>query len=226
MRRNFIEVALYSEFSPDGVDPERTERPLGRWAGPVNYTILGEEVSDQDRRDIVDLMLRLSELTGLEVNSTTPEAIRTFANFQILFLNEEERRIIVDTSTTNDGFGGQEFRREWATNLNRPCIGQIRYDSDRNITHARVYIKSETSGIFRKSCIHEEIVQSFGLLNDADWIRPSLFNDTNEFALMTLHDEYLMRILYDDRLSSGMKEPEVTPLLDDIVRSLDLEGSS
>ncbi|MEL6792451.1 MAG: DUF2927 domain-containing protein, partial [Pseudomonadota bacterium] len=64
------------------------------------------------------------------------------------------------------------------------------------------------------------------LANDANWIRPSLFNDTNEFALMTLHDEYLMQILYDDRLSPGMEVEDVEPLLDQIIADIRPEAES
>ena len=43
--------------------------------------------------------------------------------------------------------------------------------------------------------------------------RPSLFNDSLEFALLTEHDAILLRMLYDPRLRPGMTAGEVRPLL-------------
>jgi hypothetical protein len=36
-----------------------------------------------------------------------------------------------------------------------------------------------------------------GLANDSRQARPSIFNDDQEFALLTGHDELLLTILYD-----------------------------
>ena len=59
-----------------------------------------------------------------------------------------------------------------------------------------------------------------GLPNDDETVRPSLFNDDEEFALMTLHDELLLRILYDDRLEPGMSPEESMPIVRQIAREL------
>ncbi|MEL6700412.1 MAG: DUF2927 domain-containing protein, partial [Pseudomonadota bacterium] len=43
--------------------------------------------------------------------------------------------------------------------------------------------------------------------------RPSIFNDDEEFALLTTHDEALLRILYDPRLRRGMTERTARPIV-------------
>ena len=48
--------------------------------------------------------------------------------------------------------------------------------------------------------------------------RPSLFNDSLEFAFLTEHDEILLRMLYDPRLRPGMSIAEARPLLPAIAR--------
>ena len=52
-----------------------------------------------------------------------------------------------------------------------------------------------------------------GLPNDSPEARPSLFNDSLEFALLTEHDAILLRMLYDPRLRPGMTAAEARPLL-------------
>ena len=43
-----------------------------------------------------------------------------------------------------------------------------------------------------------------GLANDSPDARPSVFNDDEEFAFLTRHDELLLKMLYDPRLRPGM----------------------
>ena len=63
-------------------------------------------------------------------------------------------------------------------------------------------------------------MQALGLGNDHSEVRPSIFNDDEEFALLTRHDEYLLRILYDPRLKSGMTAEEAVPIVRQIIREM------
>ncbi|MEO1000258.1 MAG: DUF2927 domain-containing protein, partial [Pseudomonadota bacterium] len=45
-----------------------------------------------------------------------------------------------------------------------------------------------------------------------------------EFALLTEHDEYILRILYDDALRPGMTLEEARPLIPGIVERIRPEG--
>ncbi|MEO1065715.1 MAG: DUF2927 domain-containing protein, partial [Actinomycetota bacterium] len=83
-----------------------------------------------------------------------------------------------------------------------------------------VLLKDETRGALRESCYHEEFAQFMGLMNDDDRVRPSIFNDDEEFAFLTEHDTWLLRMLYDDRLRPGMTAEEVRPLLRPIIDRL------
>ena len=81
-------------------------------------------------------------------------------------------------------------------------------------------IRAEQSGLMRKSCIHEEVAQGLGLANDSPYARPSIFNDDDEFALLTTHDEMLLRILYDPRLTPGMSAEAALPIVEDLASRL------
>ena len=65
-------------------------------------------------------------------------------------------------------------------------------------------IRTEHPDLMRDACYHEEIAQGLGLANDSPKARPSIFNDDEEFAFLTTHDERLLSILYDHRLRPGM----------------------
>jgi hypothetical protein len=68
--------------------------------------------------------------------------------------------------------------------------------------------------------VHEEIAQGLGLPNDSPAARPSIFNDDEEFALLTRHDELLLRILYDRRLRPGMLPDDARPIVTEIAEEL------
>jgi len=93
-------------------------------------------------------------------------------------------------------------------------------EDDPTIRQALVYLHGDLQGLYRKLCFHEEIAQSLGLFNDHPQVRPSIFNDDDEFALLTTHDEYLLRILYDPRLTPGMRADEAMPLVGAIIEDL------
>ena len=59
-----------------------------------------------------------------------------------------------------------------------------------------------------------------GLPNDNDDVRPSIFNDDQEFGLLTDHDAYLLRALYDDRLKPGMPVETAMPKVRQIMKEL------
>ncbi|MEO0831451.1 MAG: DUF2927 domain-containing protein, partial [Pseudomonadota bacterium] len=70
------------------------------------------------------------------------------------------------------------------------------------------------------------IAQGLGLANDSPVARPSIFNDDEEFALLTTHDEFLLRMLYDNRLKAGMTETEARPIAARIAAELVGDGAS
>ena len=67
-------------------------------------------------------------------------------------------------------------------------------------------------------CIHEELAQGLGLANDSPAARPSIFNDDDEFALLTTHDTHLLGMLYDKRLQTGMTLDAARPIIRQMAR--------
>jgi hypothetical protein len=114
----------------------------------------------------------------------------------------------------------------WRRSPNWICGAWLgaRREAPNTLTVAFIFIGDEVTGLSRLSCIEEEIIQSLGLRNDDPRVRPSIFNDDDEFALLTQHDEYLLRILYDKRLRPGMRSDEARPIVRQIVDEIRPEG--
>lgn len=208
LARNFIEVALYSEYIPG--HQRREPKTLRRWQSKIKYTYSGDSATQEDRQNTRELIKRIEALTPLSFEEN----------------DKYDLLIGIFNSLIKDRFGAEfvSFQEIWASNFNTPCVGRLIQNEDGSKGLAMMFIKDELSGIQRKACLHEEITQALGLTNDGDDIRPSIFNDDQEFALLTRHDEYLLQILYDDRLSFGMTEDEVRPLLPEIIADIRPEG--
>lgn len=188
-------------------DEYRLAKPLTRWQGPVRYAVLGDA---DDQGQVDGLMARMAGLTGLDIVAA-PERD---ANFIVLMLDENERR------AARRMFGDSESRLFFDSFLSAvfDCGAIADWSNDApEITRALVYLHGDLRGLYRRLCFHEEISQSFGLFNDDPTVRPSIFNDDDEFALLTKHDEYLVRILYDPRLRVGMTEEEAMPIVHHII---------
>lgn len=222
---NFVRIALYDEYVTYSgqVVAMETESRLRRWEQPIRLAIVfGATIPEATRRasrdEIVSFAARLQRLTGVPFQISEPEA----ANFHVLILNEDERQ----------GFGPDLQRL--VPGIDATAVGTIAgmprstfclvlaFSENGASTYSRAVavIWGEHPDRLRRSCIHEELAQGMGLANDSPAARPSIFNDDEEFALLTPHDELLLRILYDRRLRPGMAPAEARPIVETIAAEL------
>ena len=222
--RNFKRVALHHEAdaTEPGGEGNWNQNPIIRWHGPLKYGLFGDAATPDDRAEVTRLMARIAALTGLEVTEDESEA-----NFLILITGPDDREgVSADLAQFSPALA--ETFDFWRRSPEVICVANNLFSgADGNLLAAGlVVIGSETTGILRQACLHEEIVQALGLANDHPEVRPSIFNDDGEFALLTEHDEHLLRILYDDRLKPGMTAEEAIPIVRQIVAGIPLDGSS
>ena len=220
--RNFNLVAFGSEFDIENgryvTRARKSGDVLRRWTKPLHYRLLGR-VTVRDEGDVAEFAERLSQATGLSIQPAGDDAT---ANLEIRFLGPDERRRLGDR--LEDGPLAELFGI-WARTPQWPCAGEFYYQRPPNaeaneITYATIYIRDEVRGLYRKSCIEEEMSQVLGLGRDDASVRPSIFNDDEEFALLTRHDTMLLRILYDHRLRPGMSPVEALPTVRRIATEL------
>ncbi len=223
--RNFIKIALYEEYSEIGgrlVARESASR-LHRWTKPVTLSIeFGASVPPsartRDSNETARLVSRIANATGHRISQVPAGQ----GNFRVFVVNEEERRAL-----------GPTLRRimpnisptalNTVVNLPRTtyCLAfATDPESDGTYHQAVAVIRAEHPDLLRASCLHEEITQGMGLSNDYQLARPSIFNDDEEFAFLTRHDELLLKMLYDERLRPGMTETEARPIVERIAREL------
>lgn len=92
--------------------------------------------------------------------------------------------------------------------------------------HATVFIPNDVSPQEVRDCLHEEIGQALGPLNDLYRLPDSIFNDDNFNAVLTGFDMLILRAYYDGSLRSGMTREEVAARLPAILSRLNPAGNS
>lgn len=214
---NFVQIAAYNEFTLrlGRYVNTRSKGRVQRWTQPVKLSLsFGPSVPDDqvsdDQRKVGAYVRKLAQVTDAPISFARSEP-----NFHVAVLDADELA----------GFGPK--LQEWVPGMT-PAIARQITDMPRDI-YCAVYafseagnqdefvkavaiVRAEHPDLLRLSCFHEEIAQGLGLSNDSPSARPSIFNDDDEFALLTRHDELLLQMLYDDRLPLGATPEQVRPV--------------
>ncbi|EPX75759.1 DUF2927 domain-containing protein [Salipiger mucosus] len=222
LARNFERIALAEEYER-GAGLRPSSGRLGRikkWVKPVRVSAefgasVGADRRVTDRNMLTQFLNRLGRVTGHPISMTRPET----ANFHVLFMSEDDKGAIaprVRELVPDVNPASLEVFRNLPRSIHCLVIAFSDTPGGYDYGTAIAVIRAEHPDLLRRSCIHEEVAQGLGLGNDSPEARPSIFNDDDEFALLTTHDERLLEILYDPRLRPGMSAEEARP----IVRSL------
>lgn len=229
LANNFLRIAMYEEYDRalGGTVASTAPMQLTRWQGPVRVGLrFGASVpADKRATDtarIASYLARLSGLTGLPIRLADGNP-----NFFIHIASVDERRALGPAlqSALPQLSAAQA---SGVTNLDRStyCLVWTQSDTGSNLyERAFVFIPSEHPDLMRLACIHEEIAQGLGLPNDSPQARPTIFNDDEEFALLTRQDELMLRMLYNPQLRPGMTEQQARPIVETLATRL-LGGES
>lgn len=218
---NFRAIALGEEYERNGgLQASRSaDGRIKKWTKPVRVAVdfapLVSPLQIQDDRAMVARFTRrLARVTGHPIALSKRDP-----NFHVIFATHDDldyaaQRLLQIVPDINHDV--LNLVRTLPRDLH--CIAmafattQGGYDYDQVVT----LIRAEHPDLTRRSCVHEEMAQGLGAVNDSPQARPSIFNDNDEFALLTRHDEVLLKMLYDPRLKPGMTEAQSLPILRDI----------
>ncbi|WP_345741720.1 DUF2927 domain-containing protein [Epibacterium ulvae] len=218
--RNFETIAFFDEHFRQGLG---SSGALSRWQDPVRFEpVFGPSISAEqqktDRAALTRYTQRLNRVTGHPMSNVTQDG-----NFKVIYAGLDDRRFVQKQITSHlPGIDTVQL----SSLLDAPrlyyCIVIAGGPSEAPFayTNAVALIRSEHPARTREACLHEEVAQGLGLRNDSPKARPSIFNDDDEFARLTSHDETLLRILYDSRLTPGMNPEAARPLLLDILNEM------
>lgn len=215
LMRNFEQIAFFDEYVRGPGSGRGSAQPLRRWTSPIRVrTYFGDTVDEtartRDSAAVGAYVARLERVTGHPMSVTTGAS----ANMHVFIVGEDDRAAAVERVRALEPGTGPDFTdflRRMPRNTYCIVLAYGQQSAPHVLRSAIVLIRAELPELMRRSCIHEEMAQGLGLLNDSPEARPSIFNDDDEFALLTTHDEALLRLLYDRRLAPGQSFEQVRP---------------
>jgi hypothetical protein len=228
--RNFARIALEEEYVRGaGLRPSGgADSRIKKWLQPVRMVAeFGPSVPvDQavtDRNALIAYARRLASVTNHPVSVETEAP-----NFHVLFVGVEDlplvaprvRALVPDANARILALFDRLPR-----SIHCLVLAFSREPGGYEYGTAIAVIRAEHPDLMRLSCIHEEVAQGLGLANDSPLARPSIFNDDDEFALLTRHDADLLTLLYDPALRPGMTPEEALRIVETRATALVAGGS-
>ena len=202
---DFVTVALGREYGG------ANQGQLIKWIKPIRIGVTGEEgfyYLPAVEQHIADLQEIISHPITLVRGGE--------ADIMVVFLKKlaadevEHYRSLYRPFFANDEAYEAQINKIRNDTFKAVCLTTIRTIKSRGeLTGGIVFIPGEKKAAVAWQCIVEEITQALGLPNDSDTNFYSIFNDRSPHISLTSKDKQMLRLLYDPRLTAGMKEPEV-----------------
>ncbi|MEM1275158.1 MAG: DUF2927 domain-containing protein [Pseudomonadota bacterium] len=244
----FEKIAFSFEADPFETGEAAPERPeiIRKVVNGPSFLVLNPD--NRSRAILVNRMRRyLDRLAGL--TGLTPQVYTSVAEFRsardneslifVLQTNEEEFKKLSDVEAASDvierGRVAQWFSEAVASwrSSRSPCGGRLIVSTGASperpkgeILFVFLMFREGLPDIVLEGCIEEEFAQVLGLFNDDPTLRPSIFNDDDEFSRLTTHDEALLRLLYHPRIKPGMAKPEAMAIIRDLLAQGEIEAGS
>ncbi len=192
---------------------------LSRFEGPITVAVLPGAPATLSR-DLDQLIARLRSEAGLNISRIPHGQTRASITIETLPRARMQRAVphaacfVVPRASSWD-----EFRAA------RRNGNQLDWTTLQTREHVAVFIPSDVSPQEVRDCLHEEVAQALGPLNDLYRLPDSIFNDDNFHAVLTGFDMLVLRAYYDGALQSGMSRQAVAARLPDILNRLNPGGA-
>lgn len=189
---------------------------LTRFETPITVRVTGAPPPSLEP-DLRRLLTRLRREAGIDIRQITQGA----ANITIEAVSRSEIRralpqaacFVVPNVSSFD-----EFRRD----RRKP---KTNWSVLRTRTRMGVFVPHDSSPQELRDCLHEELAQALGPLNDLYRLPDSVFNDDNVHTVLTGFDMLILRATYAPELRSGMTEGQVAAKLPALLARLNPAGT-
>ncbi|KUP94089.1 hypothetical protein TRIHO_10180 [Tritonibacter horizontis] len=209
MARDFLDL-------PFRLEGGSTLPVFTRFESPIRVTLTGA-LTPTLRPDLDALLSRLRTEAGIDIARVPATAaaqitIEAVSREQIQRVLPQAACFVVPNVSSLD-----EYRR----NRRAP---QTDWRSLRSRSRLAIFVPNDVSPQELRDCLHEELAQALGPLNDLYRLPDSIFNDDNVQAILTGFDMLMLRATYDPALSTGMTRDQVAARLPMILARLNPAG--
>lgn len=206
--RDFLDLTMRMESG-------RHLQYFTRFEGPITVAVRGTP-SPTLTTDLGRLIYRLQTEAGLNISQTNaPDAS--------IIVNATTRKAIQKVLPQAACFVAPnvttlaEYRLARRTKLTSWSALKER----KRIT---IFVPTDVSPQETRDCLHEELSQALGPLNDLYRLPDSIYNDDNLHTVLTGFDMLILRAMYAPELHSGMNRRQVANRLPEVLARLNPAG--
>ena len=208
--RDFLELSFQLE---SGRQLDR----FSRFEGPISIRVTGSPPPSL-MPDLNRLVTRLRREAGIDIGrvrgrnaSITIEAVSRADIRQ--FLPKAACFVVPNVSSLQEYRSARHSRQtNWSDLVERERIA--------------IFVPGDSSPQEVRDCLHEELAQALGPLNDLYRLPDSVFNDDNVHTVLTGFDMLILRAYYAPELQAGMTREQVASRLPAILSRLNPRGDS
>ena len=206
--RDFLDLSFQMESG-------RSVPRLTRFEMPVSVRITGNPPPSMVA-DLRALIGRLRAEAGIDIFLTgAPEAAITIEAIPRAELNRAVPRAACFVAPRIGSW--EEFKRARHT-------PQVDWATLERRDRASIFVPYDVAPQEIRDCLHEELAQALGPLNDLYRLPDSVFNDDNIHSVLTGFDMLVLRAYYDPSLRNGMTRGEVAARLPALLARLNPGG--
>ncbi len=186
-----------------------------RFETPVTVRLTGRPTPSM-QRDLTSLLSRLQREARIDIRQITEGQ----ANITIEAVSQRDiHRILPNAAcfVVPNSSSLEEYRRDrrkikssWTELRQRERLG--------------IFIPYDVSPQEMRDCLHEELAQALGPLNDLYHLPDSVFNDDNIHTVLTGFDMLILRAAYAPELRTGMTREQVEAVIPGVLSRLNPRG--
>ena len=206
--RDFLDLSFRLESGRD-------LQVFTRFEGPITLRLTGNAPSYL-QRDLNRLLARLKAEAGINITMTS-------AADASITINAVRRRDIQRYLPQAACFVVPNISdlSEYARAARAPRTDWLQL---RERTKIAIFIPVDSPPQELRDCLHEELAQALGPLNDLYRLPDSVFNDDNIHTVLTSYDMLILRAYYAPELHNGMSRAQVAARLPRILSRLNPAG--
>lgn len=208
--RDFLDLTFHLE------NGDRLET-FSRFEGPITVRVLGAPPPTL-LRDLDRLLARFRSEAGLDITRVSGQA----ASITVEPVPRAQIRRVAPSAACFVRPNVTSWA-EYRARRNDPSTFWNRLTERRSMA---VFVPNDVSPQEIRDCLHEEIAQGLGPVNDLYRLSNSVFNDDNFHTVLTGFDMLILAVTYDSGLQSGMSRQQVAARLPGILARKNPSGGA
>ncbi|MDA5095706.1 DUF2927 domain-containing protein [Aliiroseovarius sp. KMU-50] len=191
---------------------------FSRFESPVTLRVMGNAAPHM-QRDLDRLLQRIRTEAGINIRQVKQQSP---ASITLQVVSKRELQRIVPNAAcfvAPNVTSWAEYKRARRTEKTDWTRLKIR-------TKMAIFLPGDVAPQEMRDCMHEEIAQALGPVNDLYRLTNSVFNDDNFHTVLTGFDMLILRAYYAPELRSGMTRDEVTSRLPALLARINPSGGT